>query len=52
VPYIRKQLTTNGSYTVYVGKFPVRSSLTRADADHVMESLRHLKAPRDWSEAA
>jgi hypothetical protein len=52
VPYIRKQLKTNGSYTVYVGKFPVRSSLTRSDADHVMESLSHLKPPRDWSGAA
>lgn len=52
MPYIRKQLKTNGSYTVYVGKFPVRSSLTRADADYLIESLSHLKAPRDWSDAA
>lgn len=52
MPYIRKQLKPDGSYTVYVGKFPVRSSLSGADADHIMETLRHLKAPKDWADAA
>ena len=50
MPYIRKTLKTNGSYTVYVGKFAVRASLTDTEADHIIESLRHLKAPKNWAE--
>lgn len=50
--YVRKQLKEDGTYTVYVGRFPVRSSLSGGEADRLIDSLAYLRAPREWSEAA
>lgn len=50
--YVRKQAAEDGTYTVYVGRFPVRTSLSDHEADRLIRTLAYLQAPRDWSDAA
>lgn len=49
--YARKVVADDGTYTVYLGNYAVRLSLTSAEADEVLASLSYLKAPREWGDA-